>query len=313
MNNGNTKIGGAASGAAFAFMMIFYLAAAFIGQAVLFAVAEEGSFVFYAINSLFSVFSISVTLIIASKLCKAKFSGMCAVNKFNPFYIFFAVALAAGMFFGLGFINIAVAEGLDKIGINVPENNIPLNETWQYLVMVLLLAVFPAVAEEFFFRGAIAGGVGGTGVFVAAAVNALCFSLYHCSLSQFFYQFIYGFALFILMRSASSVLPAVIAHFFNNFAVLTFTYFGVEVNLYNPLIIAGGLVLLSVCVVFFVFYYVKKGRVVLYVPTESKDKNLCRKDGVSKENAGEIKAFFFPYGILGVVVCVAMIVAGAFA
>ena len=84
-----------------------------------------------------------------------------------------------------------------------------------------------------------------------------------------------------------------IAHFLNNFAVLTFTYFGINVDFYSPALIACGIAALAAAVAFSFLYRRKKAK------TEE------------REEKGKTRDFFLPYGIFGAAIFVALIVGNA--
>ncbi len=95
----------------------------------------------------------------------------------------------------------------------------------------------------------------------------------------------------LLFISADSVIPCIIAHFLNNFAVLVIEYFKFNVDLYNPLFICAGLIIFIFSVAVILADIVKKE---------------------NKEKSGKIKDFWLPFGLFGVVICLALALGGAF-
>ena len=126
-------------------------------------------------------------------------------------------------------------------------------------------------------------------IIVAVTVNAVCFALYHCSLTQLIYQFVYGIILGYLAIKSKSIIPGVIVHFLNNFTILLLNYLNIAVNLFNPLIIAGGMVLLAISIIALIFY--KKTKI--------------------ENNAESLKPFFIPYGIMIIFLCLMISVLSA--
>ena len=88
-----------------------------------------------------------------------------------------------------------------------------------------------------------------------------------------------------------------IAHFLNNFAVLSFTYFGISVDFYSPALIACGIAALAAAVAFSFLYRRKKAK------TEEREEK--------EEEKGKTCDFFLPYGIFGAAIFVALIVGNA--
>ena len=141
-----------------------------------------------------------------------------------------------------------------------------------------------------FFRGILLKSLSGTKIISATITIALCFALYHCSAAQFVYQLIYGAGLTLLTIVSGSVIPAIVAHFVNNFIVILFEYFNVHIDFYNPLLVAVGLAIL---ILFFVVVILKLKKL--------------------KNNTNEkVSAFWFPYGLLGTILCLALLCGSMF-
>jgi len=84
-------------------------------------------------------------------------------------------------------------------------------------VVVLGLAVLPAIAEELIFRGILVRSLATRFVPAAAVViAALVFSAYHLSLLQLIPTFTLGVLAGALTVRAHSVIPAMVAHMINN-------------------------------------------------------------------------------------------------
>lgn len=307
-----------ASGFAFAAMIFLYVIISFSGQAVLSALSA-GGFIYYAVSALFSVVAIFISLIIYSKISAEPVKVYRIFKPFNYLYLLLGVLIAAGMFMGLGFINTLFAEWIEKLGVTVSAADIPL-ETWgQYLTFTLVLGILPAIFEEVLFRGVVFGGVRGAGAFSAALLCSLCFSLYHCSLAQLIYQFVYGLFLCFLAYVSKSVIPGMLAHFLNNFAVLTFGFFGAEIDLFSPYIIAGGLILLAAAAAVLVFVHRKTCKASSDGNAEGNSGNSGGKQhnggdtGGAKKGKGAVFSFIMPGGLFGIIICCAIIAAGVFA
>lgn len=264
-----------AAGAIYTFGIISYFLLSLVGGAILSVLHCEG-FAKTAVSSLFAAAALGGVSLSAGRIysstnyetaafgknsargggaekdkstSRGGFAGLketCGYKKFSPVYIIVAVLISAGIFAGFGFINSAFTGFLAKLGAKIPQSEITMNGFAEYAILTLTLAVIPALTEESFFRGALAFGLAGSNIFAGAAVSGLIFALYHCSLAQLLYQFVYGAFLYVLAVKAGSVIPCVIVHFLNNFAVLTFTFFNAEVNLYSPVLIVCGLAALAV-------------------------------------------------------------------
>ena len=279
------------SGFTFSAVIVFYLVLTLIGQAILLAFCERGSVVFLAVGSLFSEIAIFTVSLLHRKKSGETFCNSENCKRFNPLYIVVSVLIAVGMFFGFGKVNELFAGWLIDIGLNVNQAVVPLNNVSQYILFSVLLGVIPAISEELFFRVEFINGLKGMGTLLACLFSGLFFALYHCSASQLIYQFIYGSLLALLTVKSGSAIPSILAHFINNFSVITFNYFKISIPLDNPLIYVLGIVMVLISLA-----------VLLLFPKIKK----------AKAEKGEVLGLFFPFGIIGVLACVGMIVGGLF-
>ncbi len=282
------------SGGAYSVMIFVYLALTFLGQCIYLGLVGESDFVYQAITPLFSVAGTCAGIYFIKKFANKPLFSVCGIKKFNCIYLLIALCVSVGMFFGLGFINAYFSQLLQRLGITVNSADVPLDYAYQYIIFIITLALLPAVFEELFFRGGLKCCMDGANVFATSAMVALAFSIYHCTLSQLVYQFIYGMFLYFLAYKSDSVFPSIIAHFINNFAVLTLLYFKVEIDFFNIYYILGGLSLLLGAGLFLVFY---------------KSKKVEEKEKIS--TAETVKGLIFPLGVVGFFVCILMIVLGA--
>lgn len=98
-----------------------------------------------------------------------------------------------------------------------------LNGWGDYLLSIIIIAFFPAVFEEVFFRGALQNTLTkwwGKPI-LAITVTALLFSLIHLSIYLFISRFVLGFVLGLLFHHSKNIWVNIIAHFLNNAVVLT--------------------------------------------------------------------------------------------
>lgn len=230
-----------------------------------------------------------IVLMVFTKREKTNYRSTLNLTKFSPTYLVPTFLIAGGMFLGLGFTNSIFAEFLIAIGLKLPSTSISILNTWDFLFYTLSVCILPAVFEELFFRGFLLSSLKKSGAIVSSLLVALCFSLYHASLVQFIYQFIYGFLLSLLTIKSKSCIPSMIAHFLNNFTVLVLTYFfKVENALSEYYFIIVGVVFLILGIAF-LFYY-------------KREKDVKIK--------GEKISQFMITSIIGIVVCVLVAIIG---
>lgn len=93
-----------------------------------------------------------------------------------------------------------------------------------FLVAALLMAVLPAFAEEFVFRGVIFGTYKRSKMLPAALLSGFLFGCMHLNLNQFLYAFVLGVYMAFLVEATGSILSAMLAHFTVNFTSVVMSY-----------------------------------------------------------------------------------------
>lgn len=96
----------------------------------------------------------------------------------------------------------------------------------RFWVLTLVIAVIPAIAEEFFFRGLLMGDLikGGIHPWISIVITSFVFAVIHLEFTHFFAIWILGIGLGFLYYSSGSLWLAIIAHFINNFMTVLFQY-----------------------------------------------------------------------------------------
>lgn len=297
-NNNNEKIiepfDSKQGGLSFSFMMALYVIIAFFVQAILQAITDNTSVLYLAVSSTLSSVAIAIVLIYQCHFKKQTIK-MLSIKKFNGLSLLPTVLLCLGMFLGLGFINIKFSEIMSDLGVKLSQPTIPLHNIWQFLLFTLTLALLPAIFEELFFRGLLLSSLDGHGKVTKVVAVGVCFALYHCNLGQFIYQFIYGVAFCLLALYAKSVLPCIIAHFVNNFFIILCEYLGIVIDLFNPILIAIGIVAL-----------------VGFVLITCVFNKILKTQKAGKESKRGILEFYILYGLLGIIICALMIITALF-
>ena len=100
-----------------------------------------------------------------------------------------------------------------------------LDET-PYILMMVSMALIPALVEELAFRGIIYSAFSRSGrKFAAVLFTALCFGLVHGNINQFAYAFLVGIVFAVVNEAAGSIFPSIAMHFFTNGISITFMYY----------------------------------------------------------------------------------------
>lgn len=126
--------------------------------------------------------------------------------------------------------------GYQDVGITLPSMN-----GWGIVGVLLCVAVLPALMEEVFFRGVLLCGLQSFGKWGSILLCGALFSLYHQNPAQTLYQFCCGAAFALVAVRADSVLPTVLAHFFNNALIVVLYKCGITS-------FSGTVLLIELCV-----------------------------------------------------------------
>ena len=96
------------------------------------------------------------------------------------------------------------------------------NSAKRFLVLTLVMAILPALSEEFFFRGTVQNILAQTHLRITGAivVSGLTFSLIHFEFNNFLGIWCMGIVLGCLYYYSGSIWVSITAHFFNNFMVV---------------------------------------------------------------------------------------------
>ena len=102
------------------------------------------------------------------------------------------------------------------------------SSTTDLLVNLLVVALFPAIAEELLFRGVLQQFLVGCfkQVHFAIILSAIFFSAFHGQFYGFVPRMILGIALGYLFASSGSIWVSIIAHFVNNALGVCIVFFG---------------------------------------------------------------------------------------
>lgn len=145
--------------------------------------------------------------------------------------------------------------------------SVELKYPHQMVIYFVYSAVIAAVAEEYFFRGAICKSLAVYGKGTAIIVSAVLFALMHANVEQLIYAFVAGLLLAWIYVETQSIIFPILVHFLNN-AIPTLgdifgAIYGQEAYDKYVAVTDFSLILLSaISVVGVVIYVKKKGRLI---------------------------------------------------
>lgn len=119
-----------------------------------------------------------------------------------------------------GFIRLVALIGYDT---SAATSIIP-STPGELVATLILVALLPAVAEEYIFRGCIARSFARKGYVFAVFMSALLFAIMHGSPLQLVHQFLIGAVCAVLFFATRSLWPPIILHFLNNAIALVLGY-----------------------------------------------------------------------------------------
>lgn len=238
----------------------------------------------------------AITAIWFLRYTKTPIKSVVKSQKCAPKYFAIALLLQVGLFF-LSELNALFLSFLGNFGYEDAGIALPSMDGFGFVGVLVVVALLPAIFEEIMFRGILLGGLKNFGKVGAILLCGALFSLYHQNPAQTLYQFCCGVAFALIAVRSGSVLPTMLAHYFNNAFILALTKFGVEsfmapvtvvVLLLSPICLIGSLVWL--------FAFDKK--------KEEKEEN----EQEVTPNKSERKRFF-GYASVGLTICVLMWIA----
>lgn len=90
-----------------------------------------------------------------------------------------------------------------------------------YIVLLLLVAVLPAITEEITIRGVVLSGYKNKNIYLSAMITGLLFGIMHLDPQQFLYATVLGFVLALVVRITNTILASSLIHFLINGTSIT--------------------------------------------------------------------------------------------
>ena len=191
-----------------------------------------------------------------------------------------------------------VSSNFSLIGIEYSLNmDMSSRSVFENILYVVAIAVTPAFAEEFAFRGILMGSLRKYGNSFAIIVSAVMFGAMHGNIIQIPFAFILGLIFAYIDCKANSIIPSIIIHFINNLysvimdilqsqnIVTTRSFYIIYYSIFTAMLVFGVLAFL---------YIMKKDKNFLSISDTSNVVSLSLKE--------KIKCFFTSAGTATIVV-----------
>ena len=90
-----------------------------------------------------------------------------------------------------------------------------------YIILLLLIAVLPAITEEITIRGVVLSGYEDKNIYLSCAITGLLFGIMHLDPQQFLYAAVLGFVLALVVRITNSIFASALIDFLINGTSIT--------------------------------------------------------------------------------------------
>ncbi len=184
------------------------------------------------INAVYSPFIMLIPFLIAHKFSHRRLSELMSYSRPKrglslPFVLFGLGAAMLGNIISNMLANLMTEVGIPPVysGLELP------NGLDGFLLSVLVIAVFPALFEEFACRGVMLGMLADkTSASSAIFVSAMFFGLMHGNFVQIPFAFIVGLALALAYVKTGSMWVPMAIHFLNNFFSVVLDYLTADMS-----------------------------------------------------------------------------------
>lgn len=180
----------------------------------------------------FSFFSMIVPFFFMALLSKKSFSEVLSLRKPKDHGVaYFFIGLTCSFLASVISEIIVQLLKLGNISSTQPKSlseyeNTPIG----ILIFIITTSIFPAIVEEFVFRGVLLGSLKDYGETFAIMVSALTFGLFHGNVEQIIHAFLLGLLLGFVVVKTGSIYISVLIHFANNFRACVGTVLNNNMN-----------------------------------------------------------------------------------
>lgn len=223
MNEANQKLNSNTAGLAFSVSVVIYILVNLLISIIVNAASiPAGSDGYIYLSYIIAPIALAIGCFSILSFKKQKVCEVAPVKCLFKYYII-AILLIFGLLFSLSKLNVLTLNFLKLLGYIPREDSSYLPSLKGGLIVpaLIVIAVLPAIFEEFLFRGIISRNVReSAGDIRSIFIVGFCFALFHGSPEQTVYQFISGCTFSFVAIRAGSILPSILMHFLNNAIII---------------------------------------------------------------------------------------------
>jgi len=254
-----------------------------------------------------------VVVVVFCKISQVNYLQATTLNKLPDWRVLLtAMGVGVGLFCFMNPIQGWILQLFESFGY-VATTNVPLSkDPANVVLLILVVALLPAVAEEQLFRGAITRGLKDMGLVNACLLSGALFMIFHMSPAQTVHQFVMGVVLAFLVLKSDCIYTSVAVHFLNNLIVLLLSVYMGPTNAdkmvadYWYLFLFGGLIVAGLSL--YAFIRLTKDNKVEKVIAEGANKesgNVLNADKAKSEAHSKGSADFMVLCV-GLLACLVM-------
>ncbi len=190
--------------------------------------SEKTTSLTYILNGIALLIALPISAAIICKMTSVRLSDCIVIKRISAKKTFFLVMGGLGICMLANYMVELLGYVLNYFGISMSaeslESSMTVNSPLALAVMIVSVAVVPALAEEFMFRGVILTVLRRYGDTFGIFMSALLFGFLHGNFIQTPFAFVVGLVLGYVTVYTGSMLPAMIIHFANNAVSVLMSY-----------------------------------------------------------------------------------------
>lgn len=248
--------------------------------------ALETAFGMTLFNGVFSLVTFFFVGLIFCLIRKENLAALFPFHKAGAGFV--AMLVVIGITFSLlsNYVSDAVLSMFEMFGLtSTYSGEVEIEGTGDIFISYLTIAVIPALAEEFAFRGIIMGMFRKYSDALALIVSSAIFGLMHGNIVQIPFAFCGGLVFGFIALKTNSLLPGILIHFFNNALSVTLDLLANNTPLTeNTVILIFNVIIVVLCILsaFFLVRIIKTRKDFLNfldsnkgIPFREKMKTVC--------------------------------------